>query len=87
MFKGRDDWFEMWYADKSSMLDTMVKNMQADLNAGYDYFGQSIKNQRMAIDTYKRLFDQELDMFADMDEKQVNRWCYYDMVKRGAIEP
>ena len=87
MFKGRDDWFEMWYADKRSVLDTMVKNMQADLNAGYDYFGQSIKNQRMAIDTYKRLLDQELDMFADMGEKQVNRWCYYDMVKRGAIEP
>ena len=87
MFKGRDDWFELWHEDKRSMLDTMVKNMQADLNAGYDYFGQSIQNQRMAIDTYKRLFDQELDMFADMDEKQVNRWCYYDMVKRGAIEP
>lgn len=87
MFKGRDDWFEMWHADKRSMLDTMVKNMQADLNAGYDYFGQSIQNQRMAIDTYKRLFDQQLDMFTDMDEKQVNRWCYYDMVKRGVIEP
>lgn len=87
MFKGRDDWFEVWHEDKSSMLDTMVKNMQADLNAGYDYFGQSIQNQRLAIDTYKRLFDQELDMFADMDEKQVNRWCYYDMVKRGVIEP
>ena len=87
MFKGRDDWFEMWYADKKSMLDTMVRNMQADLNAGYDYFGQSIKKQRMAIDTYERLFNQELDMFADMDEKQVNRWCYYDMVKRGVIEP
>lgn len=82
----RDDWFEIWFEDKTSILNTMVKNMQADLNAGYDYFGTSITKQRQIIDTYKQQFDAELDSFKSMDDKQVNRWCFYDMKKRGAIE-
>ena len=82
----RDDWFEIWFEDKTSILNTMVKNMQADLNAGYDYFGTSITKQRQIINTYKQQFDAELDSFKSMDDKQVNRWCFYDMKKRGAIE-
>jgi len=82
----RDDWFELWFEDKTSILNTMVNNMQADLNAGYDYFGTSITKQRQIIDMYKQQFDAELDIFKSMDDKQVNRWCFYDMKKRGSIE-
>lgn len=81
----RDDWFELWVEDKQSMLDTMLKNMAADLNAGYDYFGNSITAQREMIEQYKAQFDAEMDSFKTMDETQVNRWCYYDMRKRGVI--
>lgn len=87
MFKGRDDWFEMWYSDKECMIDIMVHNMVADLECGYDYFGNCIRQQREAIDAYKTALEVQIDKFKDMDEKAVNRWCYYDMVKRGAIEP
>ena len=81
----RDDWFIIWKSDKDSMIETMVKNMAADLENGYDYFGNSIKQQRETIDAYKRQFDAELDSFKAMDEKLVNRWCYYDLIKRGAV--
>ena len=78
-------WFEMWFSDKKYIVETMVKNMQADLNAGYNYFGNSISGQRKAIDEYKTEFDWQLDAFVKMDVKQVERWCYYDLKKRGAI--
>ncbi len=78
-------WFEMWFSDKQSLVETMVKNMQADLDAGYNYFGDCIKRQRKEIDEYKAEFDRQVDAFKAMEEKQVERWCYYDMKKRGAI--
>lgn len=78
-------WFEMWFSDKQSLVETMVKNMQADLDAGYNYFGDCIKRQRKEIDEYKAEFDRQVDAFKTMEEKQVERWCYYDMKKRGAI--
>ena len=81
----RDDWFEIWFEDKKSMVDTMVRNMTSDLDAGYDYFGNSITRQREAIDDYKEKFDDEMDEFKFMTVAEVNRWCYYDMKKRGVI--
>lgn len=80
-----NEWFEMWFADKQSILETMIRNMAADLDAGYNYFGDCIRRQREEIDRYKRQMDDEIELFKTMDEKQVGRWCYYDMKKRGAI--
>jgi hypothetical protein len=81
----RDDWFDLWYEDKESILETMVRNMAADLNAGYDYFGVSIRRQRKDIEAYKDQMNAELDQFKTMGDAEVNRWCFYDMKKRGAI--
>ena len=41
----RDDWFDLWFEDKQGMIETMVKNMTADLEVGYNYFGNSIRRQ------------------------------------------
>lgn len=82
----RNDWFDLWFADKQSMLETMTKNMASDLSCGYDYFGTCITRQRKEIDEYKLEFDKQMDEFKTMDEKAVNRWCFYDMKKRGVIE-
>ena len=79
------DYFDMWYADKVSMMDTMVRNMAADLAAGYDYFGSSISRQRREIDEYRAEFDAQMDAFKAMDEDKVGRWCFFDMKKRGVI--
>lgn len=85
MFKGRDDWFELWFSDKEGIISTMVRNMVSDLEAGYDYFGKSIQLQKAEIELYKAEFGKQVDRFATMEEKDVNRWCYYDMKKRGVI--
>ena len=79
-------WFDIWYEDMKSMLETMIRNMRADLDAGYNYFGNSIQNQLKMIDNFKAKFDAQMDEFKLMDEKRVGHWCYYDLKKRGVIE-
>lgn len=81
----RDDWFEIWFEDKQSMIETMTSNMAADLQAGYDFFGNSIQRQMRDIQEYKNRFDAQMEDFKFMEEKAVNRWCFYDLKKRGAI--
>lgn len=81
----RNDWFDVWQEDKENILFTMIKNMASDLDNGYDYFGKSIVEQRKTIEDYKKDIDSTWDMFRTMDEKEVNRWCFYDLKKRGAI--
>lgn len=81
----RDDWFEIWFSDKESMIEVMVKNMASDLENGYDYFGKSIRQQREMIDTYKAKFDEEIEHLKTLDDRQINRWCFIDLKKRGAI--
>lgn len=51
----------------------------------YDYFGKSIVEQNKAIEKYKSDVDDTFDLFKTMDEEEVNRWCFYDLKKRGAI--
>lgn len=80
-----ETWFDIWYSDRQNMLDTMIRNMQSDLDCGYDYFGKSITSQRQMIDEYKNDFDKQMDKFKEMEDSVVNRWCYYDMKKRGVI--
>ena len=79
------EWFKLWYEDKQSILDTMVRNLTADLNAGYNWWGQSASRQRVEIDEYKARFDDEIEMLKLMDEKKAERWCRLDLIKRGAI--
>ena len=81
-----DRWFDMWQDDRECMLSTMIRNMAADLNAGYDYFGRCIVNQRKEIENYKKETELAFDNFKAMTETQVNRWCFYDLKKRGVIE-
>ena len=79
------DWFSVWMDDKESMLATMTRNMASDLSAGYNYFGDCIRRQLEQIEEYRKEFDAQLMAFADMDDVKRNRWCYYDLLRRGAI--
>ena len=84
--RDRDDWFDLWLSDKKNMVNTMFRNIAADLDAGYDPMGESIKRARRELRAYEARFEMELDAFKGMSDNDVNRWCYYDMVKRGAID-
>ena len=79
------DWFELWVADRESMLDTMVRNMRDDLDAGYDYFGKSITRQREEIERFKTEFDADMDKVGEMEPARVQHWCYIRLKKLGAI--
>lgn len=80
-----DDWFEIWCADRESVIETMVRNMAADIAAGYKYFGKSLTRQREEIAAYQKDYEDTLDMFKTMESDQIVRWCYFDLKKRGAI--
>lgn len=85
-FTNSIDWLEMYCTDRDGMLSTMARNMAADLECGYDYFGKSIMQQRAKIEEFRANYDKILDMFKTMSEEQVNRWCFYELKKLGAIE-
>lgn len=78
-------WFEIWYEDKQSMISTMMRNMVADIEAGYNPTGLNIRKQRAEIDKYTSEFDFQMERLADKDEKAAERWCYMDLKRRGAI--
>lgn len=78
-------WFNMWFEDKQSMMATMLKNMVADIEAGYNPMGDCITRQRKDIDQYKAEFDYQMEKLAEKDEQQAERWCYMDMKRRGVI--
>lgn len=81
-----NEWFEIWFSDKKAMISVMYANLAADLNAGYDPFGHSITYQKGMIASYENEFERTLDTFKTMTETEVNRWCFYDMKKRGVID-
>lgn len=83
--RDRDDWFDVWFEDRQAILEIMIRNMASDLSNGHSYWGTSIVRQMEDIERYKAETDAQMDKFKDMEEKAVNRWCFYDLKKRGAI--
>lgn len=80
------NWFELWMQDKESIYNTMKRNMQADLEAGYDPNGAAITTQRNMIADYMRDIVERVDFFVNLpNQSAVNRWCYNDMKRRGII--
>ena len=83
--ENKNNWFDIWFEDKQSMLNIMVSNLTADLNAGYSYFGNSIKVQQKEIDKYKEDFDNQMKEFRVWEMPKIQHWCYFDLKRRGVI--
>ena len=80
-------WFEMWKSDRLSIIETMLKNVHADLECGYNYFGNCIQNQLKSIKAFQDEFNATLDMFTEFnDDSKIERYCYHDLIKHGVIE-
>ncbi len=71
-----NDWFGIWFEDKKSIINTMIKNMAADLDAGYNYFGTCIRKQQENIETYKAKFDEEMVFSSSFLSKDYTRFRY-----------
>lgn len=81
------DYFKLWYEDKRSILETMSRNMYADIDVGYDPNGENIRGQLKDIDDYSIDINRHLSQFQSMKDKEVQNWCKYDLIRRGVIEP
>lgn len=79
-------YFEMWYADKMSMVKTMEENVRNDLECGYNPDGYLIIKQYEAINNYEEDIREALEDFKHMDEKAIERWCKFDLLERGVID-
>ncbi len=79
------DWFELWRADKECIIATMARNMAADLEAGYDYFGKSMTEARAELEAYRAAYMADLDHIAEMEPRKVQHWCYIKLLQAGAI--
>lgn len=79
------DWFVMWKEDKECIISTMARNMAADLECGYDYFGKSMTTARAEMEAYKAAYEAELDKIAEMNPSRVNHYCFIKLLKSGAI--
>ena len=82
----RGEWFLIWEEDRRWIENIMIQNMKDDLDAGYNYFGKAIIEQREMIDQYHKETMNTYEMFKTMDDDKVDRWCFYDLKKRGAID-
>ena len=71
----RTDWFEIWCEDKQNIMNTMARNMAADLEAGYDFFGNSIQRQIKDMEAYRDAFNAEMDKIAEIEPSRVNHYC------------
>lgn len=78
-------WFELWHEDRKCMLATMLRNYVADIEAGYNPIGATMKRQMAMIDAYGAETDATIEKFKCMEEKAIEKWCYLDLKKRGAI--
>lgn len=84
--EGFKTWLEFWYADKKAIINCMFYNMQADIDAGYNPIGDCIKRQLSEISNHQNSINNQLDKFVLMDEKQIEKYCYFDLLKRGVID-
>ena len=80
------DWFEMWCESKENIIETMYRNMESDLKAGYSPHGELIQKQKEALEKYEREYETQLMNFAEMTTQKVNKWCFLDLKRKGYIE-
>ena len=84
------NYFEIWYEDKQSMIETMKRNMISDLKCGYNPNGNTIKREEKELEEYMRKFAEEMEMLKALTlshtERKIENWCKLDLLKRGVIE-
>ena len=75
----KNDWFLLWNEDSCIDIETMAQsyNHEYELNCRE----QLRKDLKIANTKY----EETLDLFKTMSDEEVNRWCYYESIKKGWI--
>lgn len=79
------NWLEIWFEDRESMLETMRRNLAADIEAGYDVNGHLVRKQIVDIEEYEARFNTDAHRVREMEPAKAKHWCYVDLRRRGAI--
>ena len=79
------DWLEVWIDDWESLIETQNRNIQSELQAGFKWTGQHVQHEVKILKEFDSKYRDGLEKFKYMDEREVQRWCYFDLLKRGAI--
>ena len=80
------EWIFMWNDDKRSVVATMYRNLTADIEAGYDLFGYSVRQAQAAITTYVAKWERQITELARLDTDAKGRKCFEWLRDCGAIE-
>lgn len=84
--KDKINWIDLWFDNERAVIDTMCRNMKADLDAGYDPAGTIIQEQARDLEQREESFKQEAERLKDMSEGAAKHWCYINLKKNGVIE-
>jgi len=83
---GYNSWFDMLLSDIEGTINTIYRNMQADIDAGrsYDYVKRCYQSD---IDTMMKKHHDLLDKYVEYDDnKKFERYCFTQLLKNGAID-
>ena len=79
------NWLKIWFEDRESMLETMRRNLVADIEAGHDVNGHTVRKQIVEIEDYENQFQLDARRVREMEPAKAKHWCYVDLRRRGAI--
>lgn len=80
------EWIAIWNDDKRSVVATMYRNLTADIEAGYDFFGHSVYQEHAAITEYAAKWERQITELAHLDTDAKGRKCFAWLKESGAIE-
>lgn len=83
---GYDCWRDMWIADKRGSLATMLRNIAADLDAGYNPIGDNVRRQIEDATAYRHAVDRREREIEYLPSDKRERAYYNDLIKTGAID-
>ncbi len=83
--RGRTDWFDVWCADWEGLIETQARNIQSEIEAGWKYKSARVQNEIRILNEFNGEYKMNLGRFGGMTDEEVNRYCYYDLLRRGAI--
>lgn len=80
------EWIAMWNDYKRSVLVTMHENLTADLKAGYEAWGYSVRQSQAQIAEFTAKWEREITELARLDTEGKAHKCFEWLKKSGAIE-
>ena len=76
-------YLNLWMDDKQSMINTMIRNMDSDAQAGYSI--AFIKKELKEIQQYITDYESKLDTILKLKDNEIELYCKVDLIASGAI--